>query len=323
MRATQVILLLVMGHAICSSPVLVQEDEIRARRTDELTMITETPLLLFPWLVWILDTISWIPGTTEQPDICQLLEQYGWYRKITSLGVATLTDNKTAVEISLRAGCDVNYDGTGYAAGLGETGITALMLAVRAGSSLAVSILSRQQNLQLEMTDVHGVTALAMASDIGRLDIVKILVEAGANVSTTDISGRNPLEKAANEGHLATVQYLVTHGADTEQAGYHGITPLWSAAERGELEIVRYLASMGANLETTGFDGLHTITIAARAGRSDVVKFLIQKNVDVNARDKDGRTALYWARQRMTVWASWAEKYNEIAKLLEMNGGTI
>lgn len=281
MRATQVLLLLVMGQAIYSSPVLVQEDEIRARRTDELTMITETPLLLFPWLVWILDRISWIPGTMEQPDICHILEQYGWYRK------------------------------------------SALMSAARAGSSLAASILVRHPCVQLEMTGIYGVTALAMASDMGRLDIVKILVEAGANVSTTDTRGRNPLEKAANEGHLATVQYLVTHGADTEQSGYHGITPLWSAAERGELEIVRYLASVGASLETTGFDGLHTITIAARGGRYDVVKFLIQKNVDVNARDKDGRTALYWARQRMTVWSSWAEKYNEIAKLLEMNGGTI
>ena len=60
-------------------------------------------------------------------------------------------------------------------------------------------------------------------------------------------SGATPLWVAAENGHLDVVRHLVEGGADKDQAKISGATPLHIAAENGHLDVVRYLAEVGAD----------------------------------------------------------------------------
>ena len=62
-------------------------------------------------------------------------------------------------------------------------------------------------------------------------------------------------------GHLDVVRHLVEVGAQIDQATNLGATPLFIAAHRGHLEVVRHLAEVGARqneaTRDTGETALH------------------------------------------------------------------
>jgi len=83
----------------------------------------------------------------------------------------------------------------------------------------------------IEDVDGQNGTALEYASQVGRADIVGLLLSAGANVNrhTGGLQG-TALHYAACIGHLATVETLLAHGADVSAADVQGHTPLHTLA---------------------------------------------------------------------------------------------
>ena len=66
-------------------------------------------------------------------------------------------------------------------------------------------------NLDLEERDSRGCTALHLASIRGTDDIMRLLLEKGADVSALDLHGNTPLHYC---GHIETIQCLLDFGAD-------------------------------------------------------------------------------------------------------------
>ena len=88
-------------------------------------------------------------------------------------------------------------------------------------------------------------TPLQAASSLGHLNIVKLLLEQGADVNGLIIPGclrSTPLHAACSLGHLDTVKLLLEQGADVNASiAMTRETPLHLAASGGHFEIVKWL----------------------------------------------------------------------------------
>jgi ankyrin repeat protein len=89
-----------------------------------------------------------------------------------------------------------------------------------------------------KVAPIHS--AVADGADV---EIVRLLVEAGAAVNVKQRHGWTPLHGAAHEGDLELVRYLLDHGADHTATNDKGKTPADAARERGHEAVARFLAS--------------------------------------------------------------------------------
>ncbi|KAI8151173.1 hypothetical protein K4K49_011135 [Colletotrichum sp. SAR 10_70] len=136
-------------------------------------------------------------------------------------------------------------------------------------------------------------TALQAASFQGHSKVVNRILAAGADVNRSGGKYANPLHAAAREGHLAIVQRLLAAGADVAaQGGFYGF-PLQGAAFYGHDKVVAALLAAGAdvNQQSGGIYGT-ALQAAARNGYDAVIGLLLDAGADVNAMDGMYHTAL-------------------------------
>lgn len=92
-------------------------------------------------------------------------------------------------------------------------GISSLMSAVANNDVNGAKFFSKAGALVINQRNKGGATALHIASREGNLDIVKILVENGANLNIADAEGYTPIMRAAIVGNAAVVEFLLSKGA--------------------------------------------------------------------------------------------------------------
>ena len=136
---------------------------------------------------------------------------------------------------------------------------------------------------------------------------MKALIEAGADVNKATDSEMFPtaLFQAVDEGHEAIVKMLIDAGADLDAVNDDGSTALALATtrdketEKQETEaIAKMLIAAGADLNKARTDGGATPLFAAAAwGQEAIVKALIDAGADVNTGldDEEGETPLHYA----------------------------
>ena len=142
---------------------------------------------------------------------------------------------------------------------------------------------------------MDGSTALHIACQEGRLEIVKCLIENGAMVNAKEYNGSTPLLIAAHEGRLEIVKYLIENGAILETQDIEGYTPLHAAAELGRLEIAKCLIINGAMINAKNIKGLTPLHVASNQGRLEMVKCLVENGANIELKDVDNRNPLYIA----------------------------
>ncbi|MBN1799180.1 MAG: ankyrin repeat domain-containing protein, partial [Spirochaetales bacterium] len=126
-------------------------------------------------------------------------------------------------------------------------------------------------------------TALFLASGNGHTEVVKLLIETGADVNIADtVLESTAIHVAANMGYLEIVGLLIKNGADIDPVDKDGKTPLMLASLKGFHEIVRLLAEHGANTNHTDVQGYTSIMWAAFHSHTDTIVCLIELNADLN-----------------------------------------
>lgn len=191
-----------------------------------------------------------------------------------------------------------------------------LMQAVKDGNVRIVQTLL-SDNSTVNARDENGWTALNWAATKGHTQVVKLLIEKGADVDAKDSgNGQTPLWKASHEGHTAIVKLLLENGADVNKRNASGETALWTASWKGHTDVVRLLLERGANANLTQTEtGITPLWIASQEGYLDIVKLLLENGAGVDVKKKDtGTTALWLASQN---------GHAEVAKFLLENGAEV
>ena len=161
-----------------------------------------------------------------------------------------------------------------------------------------------------------GDTALHNAANGGHKEIVELLIAAGAGVNLMDSWGQVSMHNAANNGHKEIVELLIAKGANVNAKDNVGKTPLDDAEEVWEDDRteVNTAKKETANLlrKRGGKSGAKdSIHVAATVGNIEIVQQHLDAGVDVNTKNKLGRTPLLYAIQ---------EGHKEIAELLIAKG---
>ncbi|GFR27575.1 ankyrin-3 [Trichonephila clavata] len=95
--------------------------------------------------------------------------------------------------------------------------------------------------IYVDEKNLSGYTALHSAVMKGHLDIVKILLEKGADVKLTFDHSSHPLHLAAVSGNVDIVKCLLQHGAAVNCVNNFGETPLHKAAAFNACEVIDFL----------------------------------------------------------------------------------
>lgn len=196
------------------------------------------------------------------------------------------------------------------------------------------AILSANKTLDLSSMDEEGNTPMHFAAVGGHADVVKILIEHGANVEVKSRDGFTPMHSVAQGDHSKVLELLIEKGAhvDTPNTFDNGnttlhyaacwganectkvllknkatvdakahdqSTPLSFAAEKGHLLIAKQLVEAGASLESKNDPeekgGATPLLLACHNGQIEVLKFLIEKGANVREKTIDGLNAIHLA----------------------------
>ncbi|WP_054849042.1 ankyrin repeat domain-containing protein [Vulcanisaeta sp. JCM 14467] len=116
-----------------------------------------------------------------------------------------------------------------------------LLDAVKNGDlSKVIDLIKAGANVNVK-DPTYGMTPLHYAVLGNRLDIVKYLIENGADINARDNTGKTPLHFAAKNGYLDIVKYLIENKADINVKDNIGKTPLDYAEENGHKNVANYL----------------------------------------------------------------------------------
>uniref|UniRef100_A0A061RZB8 Ankyrin repeat-containing protein n=1 Tax=Tetraselmis sp. GSL018 TaxID=582737 RepID=A0A061RZB8_9CHLO len=164
-----------------------------------------------------------------------------------------------------------------------------LVEACREGEVATVAEIAGSVDLNSEASS--GVTPLLAAVESCKADVVKFLLEAGADPNLTTRKGNTPLRAAVLLGDADSLLALVHNGADVNLETARG-TPLTTACGQSDVDMVSLLLDKGACLHMEARSGTTPLIAAAREDAFAVVKLLLDRGADPNQTNKDGNTAI-------------------------------
>uniref|UniRef100_A0A8C6A311 RING-type E3 ubiquitin transferase n=1 Tax=Marmota marmota marmota TaxID=9994 RepID=A0A8C6A311_MARMA len=147
-------------------------------------------------------------------------------------------------------------------------------------------------------TKNQGRTALQVASYLGQVELVRLLLQARAGVDLLDDEGHTALHYAALGNQPEAARMLLSAGCGADALNGARSTALHLAVQRGFLEVVRILCERGCDVNLPDAHAntpLHS-AISAGAGANGIVEVLTEvPGINVAAADSQGFTLLHHA----------------------------
>ena len=211
---------------------------------------------------------------------------------LTPLEHACSRERNVAMELVpllLARGAELNPTNTG------ESALTPLSWAISTDNTDLVKLLL-DRGADAKTKSYVGRTCLHSAADRGDKEICELLIAHGADVNAKITGGTTPLHNAAWGGHDEVAKLLISKGAEVDAKLDSGVTPLFHAAGPGAdhkgKACVETLIAKGANINVTDDQGITLLHTAAFYGNKDVVELLLARDEAVNIKDKRGNTPL-------------------------------
>ena len=219
---------------------------------------------------------------------------------------------------------------------LKNSAMDAFLLAVRSGNADTVRLLLDKVSIDInhqseyELIDYERYTImptpLMLAARYGHTDVMKLLIEKGADVSIIE----KALSLVTKHGHIASVRLLFELGLANANSTDHWETPILTIASgNGHKDLVQFLLDNGAEVNRLGgFWGYETaIRDAVFGNHIEIVQLLLDAGADVNLGDKIGNLKLNNAQPVLVsymVCDTYGEKINmDMLKLLLDAGANV
>jgi uncharacterized protein len=156
--------------------------------------------------------------------------------------------------------------------------MTALMTAINHNDIHAVESLI-QKGVDVNELDTNHDAPLVIAAYKGYTEIVKKLLEAGADISAVDPEMKaTALHAAAYAGRTEAARVLIAYKIDVDKQGpYNGYTALHDATWQNNIETAQVIIEAGANLEIKSKDGQTALDLAKAGGRKQIAALIEQK----------------------------------------------
>jgi len=145
------------------------------------------------------------------------------------------------------------------------------------GDAARVDSLLEEDPARVNAWSPDGFMPLHLASFFGRAEVVRLLLENGADVGAVARHASirvAPLHSAAAGGTVEIVERLLDHGADPNVRQEGGFTALHSAAQNGDTETAVLLLARGADPRCQTDDGSTPADLARDAGHPDLARRL-------------------------------------------------
>lgn len=172
--------------------------------------------------------------------------------------------------------------------------------AIKEGNVGMVELFVNEDPKIAKLGNMRGYTLLHFAAKEGQEEIIKLLINKGADINALALKGEynegyTPLYMAAENGRKKAVDFLISNGVEIKK----GRNVLLALAKSGQKEIMEYLIARGADVNVSDVnmgDGL--LHIAAKEGHREICEFLINKGLDVNSKNwmNWGKTPIQYAK---------------------------
>jgi ankyrin repeat protein len=166
--------------------------------------------------------------------------------------------------------------------------IARMLLERGAKSDYALKLYPPARNIAYDRANDYpvmttGSTPLQRAAYGGDVEMMKLLLEHGANIALANVNGVSPMIALTNPGGtrnrnkseltvMQGLELLMAAGADINQkSGVNGETPLHTTARLNWPEVVKFLVAHGADLEAKDNNGLIPLDYAT--GKADSQAF--------------------------------------------------
>ena len=188
--------------------------------------------------------------------------------------------------------------------------------AVYHGEKIRLEKLLATGDLDLNLCDEAGKTALHISIERKHYDLVDILLKGGVSVNATSDKGDTPLHLCND---LEASKKLIEFGACINIRNTKGETPLHTCTKRESASLMEYLLTLGADVNATDKEGETAMTHVTKFGVynakfTDMAKLLLKFGADVNKQDDALKSPLHHACESSPL---------EIVKLLLEKGAKL
>ena len=158
---------------------------------------------------------------------------------------------------------------------------------------------NRQGSITYVDVTRKNITALSLASSLGKEEFVAILIEAGSLLDATDSSGSTAIHYAAENGHKAVLNCLIFNGIDVKTVNSNGSTAIHLAACNGHYDIVKFLVdTQKIDIDKVDKNEMTALLYAAKEGHLKVLRYLILKDAKTDVKANKKTLLVFAAEQK-------------------------
>lgn len=208
-----------------------------------------------------------------------------WNRTI--LHKACVSKNSKAIKLILQYKPKINIKN--------KFGQTPLHLLCISGDVECVGLLVNHQGVDINLGDIHYQTPLYLATENNRLDVMKLLLEHGADPNIVTSHSYSPLHEARSD---EAVKLLVKFGSNIHATDRLNDTVLTVSSHYGRTSVVQSVCELGGQVDHKGVGGQTALQQATYNGHISTVKYLLTQRPDVHILDNNKFTVLQLAHQK-------------------------